>query len=382
MSDLQTLLALLAVLYLVDCLSWVRRGGAALRTVSGRRWRLVSRSAGLANDQGDLHWHNPLPAPGTLHVLRIPPLAMSPDGILSGTSEVLPGQGRPGHSGRWLPWESIRSVQADNKWLLVNGERFCRHDSPHEPLRWARELNFLRDLPASDRADRIQNCLGQSFDRAAFARDRTAFCEVVRPVRVWSAYLFALLFGAFPAVLWMFRPLPALWFLLAALVGLLVGTGRSFWRAHRALFPDAGDERFRLGLVLALAPFSAIRAPDAMARSALERFHPLVGALELLPPDEAVAWGRRVWRDLNHPLLPEFPPGPPAASAAARWFRELEKWHVETLLAASGVDLKDIALPLPPSEPVNTLHCERCEGQFTAAATRCADCGGRPLVPL
>jgi hypothetical protein len=108
---------------------------------------------------------------------------------------------------------------------------------------------------------------------------------------------------------------------------------------------------------------------ENLARAALERFHPLVGAFALLPRPEALALARRVWRDLKFPLRPEFPSADPAAVAAARWFREQELAEVEGYLVREGVLLADLAAPLAPSEPENTQHCERCEAQFLPQAT-------------
>jgi hypothetical protein len=382
MSDQQTFLLVLLALYLSECVSWVRRGGAVFRTCLGRRWSLALHSGVIANDRGDLHWHWPLPPLGTVHVLRVPPLALTPEGILSGTTEVLPEQGRPRFTGQWIPWAEVKSAHAENKRLFVNGARFWDHDSAYEPLRWAKDLPTLAALPPAEREAQIRRRLADAFDRTAFDAARAQFNEVVRPVRRWSLALFALLFVVAPLVVWCFGLLPALVFLVVALVALLVGTGRSFLRAHRTLYPAAGDERFRLGILLALAPFSAVRAPDVLARAALERFHPLVGAFALLPRPEALALARRVWRDLKFPLRPEFPSADPAAVAAARWFREQELAEVEGYLVREGVLLADLAAPLAPSEPENTQHCERCEAQFLPQATGCVECGGRALVPL
>lgn len=382
MSDSQTFLLVLLALYLSECVSWIRRGGAVFRTCFGRRWGLALHSGVIANDRGDLHWHWPLPPLGTVHVLRAPPLALTPEGVLCGTTEVLPEQGRPRFTGQWIPWSEVKSAHAENKRLFVNGARFWDHDSAYAPLRWAKELPTLAARPPAEREAQIRRLLADAFDRTAFDAARSHSDEVIRPVRRWSLGLFALLFMVAPLVVWYFGLLPAFAFLLAALIALLVGTGRSFLRAHRTLYPEAGDERFRLGILIALAPFSAVRAPDVLARAAQERFHPLVGAFALLPREQAATLARRVWRDLKFPLVPEFPSAIPAAVAAARWFREQELAEVEGFLVREGIQLAELARPLAPSEPENTQHCERCEAQFLPQATGCAECGGRRLVPL
>ncbi len=382
MSDSQTLLLVLVVLYLGECLLWVRRGGVVFRTWLGRRWTLNVHSGVVANDRGDLHWQWPLPPMGTVNVVRAPSLAITPTGVLGGTSEVLPGQCRPRATGRFIPWESLKSAVADQKRLLVNGELLWQSDSPHEPLRLAALLTHLAALAPAKCLAAVERELAAAFDRAALEAARGQFRKQATPVRRLANTLFGFLLVLAPTAIWRFGWLPTLWFLLPVLVALIALTTRSFLQAHRALYPDAGDERFRLGILIALAPITTVRATDALARSALERFHPLTAAVTLLPRAEATAFARRVWRDLKFPWAPEFPSNDPAAVAAARWFRERELVAVEALLAAEKIDLAALAKQAPPSEPENTQHCERCETQFTAVATRCAECGGRPLIPL
>ncbi len=382
MSDSQSFLLMLTLLYLSECLCWARRGAALFRRTWTSRWQMAVHSGVLANDRGDLHWLWPLPPLGTAHLLRAPPVALTPEGILAGTTEVLPGQGRPRLSDRFIRWDEIRTVETEHRRLLINGERFWESDSAYEPLRWAKLLSEVAALKPAQLEARLAAELAAAFDRSTLERRRTEFEEAARPVRRFANALFVLLFVAAPLAFWRFGLLPTLWPALAALVLLVVFTTRRFLRAHRRLHPEAGDERFRIGIVIALAPFSAVRSVDALGRSALERFHPLTGAFALLPRAEAEEFARRVWRDLRFPVQPEFPGGNATALAAARWFRERELAAVECYLKSEGVDLGAMARPPKPSESLNVRYCERCEIQFTAQGKSCAECGHRPLADL
>jgi len=382
MSDQQSFLLILTLLYLSECVCWARRGAALFRRAWTSRWQMALHSGVLANDRGELHWLWPLPPLGTAHVLRAPPFSLTPEGILAGTTEVLPGQGRPRLSDRFLRWDEIKTVETEHRRLLINGERFWESDSPYQPLRWAKLIPQLAALEPAQREPRLAVELAAAFDRAALERSRREFEEAARPVRRFTNALFVLLFLAVPGAFWRFGLLPTLWPVLVALGLLVVLATRQFLKAHRRLHPEAGDERFRIGIVVALAPFSAIRAVDALGRSALERFHPLTGAFALLPRAEAEEFARRVWRDLRFPMQPEFPGGNATASAAARWFRERELAAVERFLNSEDVDVGALARPPKPTEAVNVRYCERCESQFTTQGKACADCGHRPLVDL
>src|SRR5947199_254181 len=64
MGELESLLLVLALIYLSECLVWVRRGALAIRNWRGRNSRIVDPGALLGNQRGGFLLANPLPPLG------------------------------------------------------------------------------------------------------------------------------------------------------------------------------------------------------------------------------------------------------------------------------------------------------------------------------
>lgn len=64
MSDNQSLLAILAVIYLADCIYWVPRAGLSVTRWIGPKWKLRDPSATFGNQKGAIALANPLPPLG------------------------------------------------------------------------------------------------------------------------------------------------------------------------------------------------------------------------------------------------------------------------------------------------------------------------------
>lgn len=382
MSDRESLLCVLVALYLVECLFWVKRGGVVFRTWLGRRWGYVPDGELARNDHGGLHWSWPLPPLGEVLVCRGFPFSFGPQGILAFKSECLHSNGRPQQSGRLVRWDDIHSISVSGKKLLVNGELFWSGDSVHSPWMAAEWLKMVTPLPADQRLAKLEESLSRSYDRSAFKSRLSELRTQIGWLNRWCTCFLIYIFGVVPWVVSRFDWLPALYWLVPAM---LVQTGWiafRFVRAHRQLFPGATEERFKLGLIYALAPAGSSRACDPLTRGALEAFHPWCAAAELLTPTEFERLARGAWRDLNFPRFPECVSGEPDAIAIEAWFRKRSLQALESLLTEIGLDSADWLRPPQATEGSHTQYCPRCHAQFTADAGTCSECGGRPLLPL
>lgn len=382
MSDGQTLLLVLALLYLAECLFWARLGAGVLRSLTGRKWSLVFDSGLPGNDRGNLHWASPVPFGGRVLMARGLPFAFSPAGVLAFHPACPNAAGRGLQTGRLVRWPDLKSATADGKRLLVNDALFWASDSPHEPLRWAKLLPALASLPESKREPRLRAEIAAAFDRPAVRKTLDQLAARLQWPRRLATGLFVFLFGVCPAVVWWRGWFPALLFLGPAMMIQMAALTRLLVREHRRLYPDAADDRLKLGLVAALAPAATIRVPDALTRPAVERFHPLAVAADLLSPRAFAAAAEPVWRDLQFPRLPETPSAEPDAALILDWFRRELGEALRVLCAAQGLE-PELWLAAPPaSETLHVSYCPRCHAQFTAVGRTCAACGGRPLLPL
>jgi hypothetical protein len=145
------------------------------------------------------------------------------------------------------------------------------------------------------------------------------------------------------------------------------------------LFPEAGDERFTQFLVLLLAPPTAARADNLLARPLLERFHPLTAAGALCGPEEFAAFARRVLLDVHFPVLPACPVNDPVARAAEEWSRTTWREAVEQSVRQAGLELEKLLAPPLRRSPEDRAYCPRCGEGFVTLEGACVDCGGRAL---
>jgi len=382
MSDRQSLLLVFVALYLVECLFWVSRGGVVFRTWFGRRWGYVPDGELARNDHGGLHWAWPLPPFGEVLVCRGFPVSFGPQGILAFKAECLHSNGRPLHSGRFVRWEDLQSIEAEGKKLLVNGELFWSGDSVHTPRIAAEWLKTVSRLPVDQRLKKLEESVSYPYDRIAFrarhAELRTQMGWMDSLCTCFLVYLFAVV----PWVVSRFDWLPALYWLVPVMFLQTGWIAFRFIRAHRHLFPDATEERFKLGLIYALAPASSARARDPLTRGALEPFHPLCAAAELLKPPAFERIARVAWRDLKFPRVPECGSEELDAIAVEAWYRSKSLEALASLLTQTGLDPANWLRAPEATEAVHTRYCPRCEAQFTADAASCAECGGRPLLPI
>jgi len=380
MSDVQLLFVVLAVLYAWECLCWLRRGGVAFSSWLSRDWAARHPAALAGNQNGGFLLATPLPPLGTLFVAHQLPLSFSSDGVLAFVaSNVNPGW-RPAQSGRFFPWSEVRDVRARGKQLLINGELVIQAGTSGLAHYLASEIKRTVALKSTERTKAIEEMVKASLDLKAIETRRADWQKRSQPIRWLTNLLVVFIFGVAPALIWSLGfALTWLWLLLG-LLGLTVITAIMFGRAHRALYPEAHDERFTLTLTIALAPTSAMRAHDALSRPLLETFHPLAAAKVLLSDAAFKEFARRILIDLRHPQLPLGPNEPPTAQTTETSFRQTALTATEQFLTQHGLKPSELCRPPERSEVSSLAYCPRCEAQFTSVDGQCADCGGLALV--
>lgn len=382
MNEVQLLFVVLAALYGWECACWLRRGVVAFSTWLGSRWRVWHPGALIGNQSGGFILAPPLPPLGTLFVANQFPLSISTEGVLAFVAPNINPGWRPAQTGRFVRFDEFREARLRGSKVLVNGELLVRCSSPGAARRCVETLQQLAGLNAPDRETALAENLREAFDADAVERLRREFDQRARAVRGLSNSLLGYVFVVVPAVIWHFG-FELSW--LGLLVGLLCLTGATalfFWRAHRALYPSAEDERFTHTLTILLAPTTAMRAHDALSRPLLERFHPLTLARVFLPKPEFHQFARRVLLDLRQPARPLCPNDEPTARETEQRARCALQSEAEKFLKAAGVEPEDLCRPPTPTDESCRSFCPRCDAQFTTPEGTCADCGGLALTPF
>ncbi len=382
MGELESLLLVLTVLYLAECVVWVRRGLVAFVNPwfpAAKRWRVWHPGTTVGNPQGAPHLANPLPPLGSVIIGQQFPISLSPQAALAHTGACLNPTWRPRQTERLVDFDDMQSLARDGRKVLINDALFVKASSPFTARRIVNALREIKALPSSKRADAIGGLLRASFDIAAGRERLRSFQGLNLPIRFAGNSLFVILYLIAPAVVWRFGLSQWIWLLVAGILAHTVTIALLFRRAHGLLYPGSAEERFAPFLTMLLAPSSAIRAVDVLSKPLLEEIHALAAAHVLLQPAAFREFARHVLLDLRHPILPACPATAEMAVRTEHWFREATREAAEQFVKDSGLDLEVLLAPAAPAEQASTAYCARCGAQFINTSAFCADCGDRPV---
>ncbi len=275
----QTLLFILVLLYLSECVIWVKRQSVAFVSTSGRDWRVAFPRPWLGNASGGVLFLNPLPPAGRMFLSHLSPVSISPEGICAFNLQTLPSGARsPNQTGHFLAFSKITSCGNDGVWLLVNKEKFAKCATAKQARTLATVIGGLVKASPSKRESLAQTWLVKQFaDNDATALLRAGE-KIIKPVRAVSLILFLFLFVVAPILVSIFG-LQRLIIPVAVVMVLLASvTGYVFHRAHKKLYPAESSERFENLVKMILCPPVSIRAADVLTRNLLADYSPVVVA--------------------------------------------------------------------------------------------------------
>lgn len=372
MSDEQTLLAVIAVIYLVDCLFWIPRNGLGFTRWVGKRWRMREPSTTIGNDRGALGFANPLPPLGLATRGAGWTISISEQCVFSYTSAGINPGGRLRQKAAFWEWPQIKAVSRDGKKIVINDEHFATAVSEYSARWLTQEIARLQKLGDKKRGAEIETAIATSCDSSKAAQRVEDFLKSTRMLRYAANWLFVFLFGACPYLVWKFGIVGALWPVVIGLYAQTILIALLFSRLHRRIYPADSEQIFKPFLTMLLAAPSAIRAQDILGRPLLEQFHPLAVTKALCSQQEYDSVASVAVRDLHFPRMPITPAGASdKAIETEAVFREMILKHFD--------DAKWLKTP-ERTEAEHSQYCARCLQQFTEAAADCPDCGGRPLV--
>lgn len=357
-------------LYGWECACWLRPGSTAFITWLGKKWRPLTGSP-VGNQQGSFILAPPLPPLGIILTANPLHLLFSSDGIaaggFSGAAPPPPAQRRR--------FKDIKTVEANGRRLLINGEAFLRTATPGLAANLAKRIRSLLKLSEAERKAAIEKMLRETFDAKAIEERWKQFEQSAADIRWLTNGLFLYVFVLIPLILWRFG-LKMSWIgLLAGLLILTISIAISFRRAHKTFYPQEEDERFTHFLVIALSPVTAIRALDVVSRPLLETFHPLAVASVFCPTEKLHQMSEPIWRDIRFPALC----GGESLSVAEEESRTVYRKIIENFLKRNKINPDKLLKPPQPLDDSCTAYCPRCLAQFIKTEGGCPDCGGRPL---
>jgi hypothetical protein len=376
MSDGQTLLLLLALLYLSDCFLWVRKQSVAFVSPWCRRWRIAALNSSFANGRGGLLFMNPLPPLGCVFLSHLSPISVSPFGICAFNLQALPSVGRPAQTGRSLAFSEITDSSNDGAYLLVNKQRFTKCATAKQARAISELLNAAIGASPAARERLVRKYIAKQFaadEAAAVLQEANA---AIKPIRRMCSILFLFLFVATPilvSVLGLILLIPV----AIVMIVLAVEISIRFYGAHKKLYPRESQERIEGVVKMILCPPVAIRATDLLTRNLLSEYSPVVVAALLSGPG-AQQFVRAFMLDLQHPLRHEV--SDETAAEILVWAASEQLQRGLEYFKRSGYSAPDVLLAPPEPGEDSISYCPRCGCQFVVSSGACPDCPGVRLV--
>lgn len=366
----ETLLFVLILLYLSECLIWVKRESVAFVS-AWRRWRLTTPSSWLGNARGGILFLNPLPPSGKVFLSHLSPVSISPSGVCALNVQTLPSEARsPYQTGDFLPFGKIKEAGVDGPYLTINAERFAKCATAKQARTLSTVIDGMVKASASKREGMARNWIARQYS----AKDATTLLkeaqELIKPVQSLGLILFMFLFVVTPVLGGIVGLMTLIMPVAIVMVALAVEIAILFRRAHKKLYPAESSERLESLIKMILCPPVAIRAADILTKNLLAEFSPIVLA-EVLTNFGERQLVRSVVLDLKHPLGHEL---------SDKNAVETIMWAANEQLSVSERYLKPEELLAPSQEDSSISYCPRCRCQFVVAAEECPDCPGVQLV--
>ena len=378
MTDEQVLFAVICFLYITDCFVWLDRHSVAFVSSSWNKWRLVFPSVLFGNADAGLVLLNPLPSSGLSYVCRLLPVSISPLGICAYNSQTLRSGGKSSQTGITIPFTDIRNVCSEGKSIIVNESRFVKCGTEFQASVLADFLKSVSSAPEENRDSLIRGFFQRTLDDDSAKSFLETVSGQTRILRLLCNITFFFIFLAMPLLViyyglrTMIIPVGICSFLLSIRISV------EFYISHKKLYPQASEDRIVNLLKVILCPPVAIRAPDIIANSSLDSFHPLNIAHILLDKNKYRTFARELMADLKYPMHHDLTDNNGML---------ITKWNNDTLFDLCGRYLKDVAklkidLFAPPAQTDEHCrsYCPRCLGQLNRVSGECPDCPGVKLV--
>jgi len=374
----QTLLLILILLYLSECLIWVKRESVAFVSPWGGRWRVAVPPSWLGNAKGGILLLNPLPPAGHVFLSHLWPISISPSGVSAFNLQTLPFGARSSQqTGQFVAFGKIKDSRADGSYVVLNNERFAKCGTAKQARVLAKLIATMAKASTSKREATVRKWVVKQFamDEAAALLKQSE--ELIEPIRSLGVILFLFLFAFTPALAFSFGLMPLIVPVAAVMVALAILIAIMFHRAHKKLYPEESSERLESLVKMILCPPVSIRAADILTKNLLSEYSPIVLA-GVLPGASDGQFVRGVILDLQHPLRHEVLDE--AAVETVTWMAN-EQLNVCLDQIKAGRHLKPEELLAPSQREENSIaYCPRCRCQFVVSAGECPDCPGVELV--
>ncbi len=377
-SEAQTLLLVLVVLYLSECIIWMKRQSVAFISGAGGGGRVAFPHQLLGNANGGILFLNPLPPAGRVFLSHLSPISISPAGICAFNLQTLPsGVRSQTQAGRSLLFKEIKDAGNDGPYLLVNKEKFAKCATPRQARKLAALISTMVKASPSKRESLARSSIAKQFDASETAARISERKKNIKAMQAAGWVYFLYLFLLAPILVSFFGLLEVFLLMVICVVLAAIGIGSQFYRAHKRFYPEERSERLESLVKMILCPPALIRAPDLLTRNLLADYSPIVLA-DLFTGNREQRFVRAFILDFQYPLKHE---------VVDETARSIIDWTAAEQLRASLEYVKrgrfgdPEELLAPVQREGNSIsYCPRCGCQFVVHSVDCADCPGVQLV--
>jgi hypothetical protein len=378
MSEWLALATVASALYLFECLVWIEASAIACFKIPLQRgWRCAAGASLPGNDRGGVTFVDPTTVRGSVVVCHRWPVSLSPAGV---TNLAFDGACDGSSTDpTYIPFEEVKEVRVQLGDIHINDVRIARLSSPVLAIAIADHIRRIWQCPPSKRPQAITRAVAAALDHKAANAAWHAFQSRTTVLRMWCECVFSFTFIAAPLSLILIGPYPTWKYLLVTGLILTVGTAVTFFRSHKALFPQSGYDRWVNALAMVLLPVATIRCMDTLSRDALCGYGWAVVSPLLCTHEEATRASRLRLLDMRVWLDDVASRSNGRAADCARWFQHL--LTTETQIALDRLGITALAPPVPEDETM-VCFCPRCHAQFRMPRTECPTCVGVGVTPF
>jgi hypothetical protein len=368
LTELYTLLILLVVICLSECLCYVPEGTFAFRLFHKRSAKPAQPLFRLGSLGLEVFWGSSIPGRGELGFCDSEH-RLSPLGICTcGPSEHHDAAG-------YLAFSDFADLKADGTKILAGSTRIAQTSSAIRATELVELLLRLKTLEPEARSIAIRKEFRRMLDVHAVRNRWSRFNRVTRWLD-WNArlLLFVMLLGL-PATIWFAGWRQA--FPVAALcLALCIRQSVVFVRIDRVFQKRYVAERRTRVVSMTLSPPAAVRVRDYLSRDLFAAFHPFAVARATADEMTSHHFTARELRRLVYPA--DFEKHNTLCPVAVWFDRE---WR-DAVHEWTRREFRHPASLLEPPAQQNSAslsYCPRCLEEFVLDRTECPDCPGVSL---
>jgi len=355
---LEVLFPFLVLLYLIDCIAYVRYQHLLFSSHFGRYFKLK---------KSGLHIIGLLPISEVVISHNLP-IFLTSRGFYTRAGKPYTDNVRYTAKGlRFIAYEDVVTIEVDGKVIKVNGEallKFPTSTNAQQMMSLLRELTYSE---VSDRHRKIREFLRERTDLQKLRATREN-CQLLAYVKMLSSMLFVIVFGILPLALYSKL---SLYVNLAVIVYLAIGVYLliiiSAYIERRELFGTTRSQTLIAMLPTVLSPVTGAHILKDLTKEIFVRFDYIAIAAALLP-------SQAFHKLMREELLRT------AYAKEEKHDEELKELWVtrenvlHNILSETGIEMHELFAIPKKRDPSAVSYCPLCLDEYRYGPTKCIDC--------